>query len=269
VLIFTEPSRSGVVLVPQVSHAWLAWQIAQHWGNRRFLRPAPRAETLAAVLLHDSGWTGHDADPSCDDNGKIRAFDAMPLDIHLAIWEASVSRAALTSRYAGLLVAAHHRLLAARKAAAMAGSDDAGMAPLTAFVTAMERREARWIEALRVDERAGAFVNGRQRRANQEILAACDQVSVYLCAALGGPFTLSGVAPTGADIPIRVEPTGPRSWRLSPWPLEGARLKVHCEGWAVPAAVFPDRDAARDALASAPTVRLTFTLTRPSNPPRG
>ena len=41
---------SGTTLaIPQVSHAWLAWQAAAHWGNRAIARPAPRPEVLAAV----------------------------------------------------------------------------------------------------------------------------------------------------------------------------------------------------------------------------
>ena len=66
-----ERESSGALLIPQSSHAWLAWQLASHWGNRRFVRPAPRAEVLAAVLLHDSGWTEFDTDPGIDSTGGV------------------------------------------------------------------------------------------------------------------------------------------------------------------------------------------------------
>ncbi len=67
--IYREGDPSGTYLIPQTSHAWLAWQVAEHWGNRNFARPAPRAETLAAVLLHDSGWTESDGAPLLDEGG--------------------------------------------------------------------------------------------------------------------------------------------------------------------------------------------------------
>ena len=43
-----ELSPRGPLAIPQASHAWMAWQIARHWGNRRFARPTPAAEVLAA-----------------------------------------------------------------------------------------------------------------------------------------------------------------------------------------------------------------------------
>ena len=67
--------RQPMVLMPQASHAFAAWQIADHWGNRRFARAAPRAEVLAAVLLHDAGWTEFDRRPSVDPHGRIHTFD--------------------------------------------------------------------------------------------------------------------------------------------------------------------------------------------------
>ena len=47
--LFREGDPTGTYLIPQASHSWLAWQVAEHWGNRTFVRPAPRAEVLAAV----------------------------------------------------------------------------------------------------------------------------------------------------------------------------------------------------------------------------
>ncbi len=263
-LIFDHPSRPGVILVPQVSHAWLAWQIALHWGNRRFLRPAPRAETLAAVLLHDAGWTEHDQDPPVDARGCVRAFDSMPMQAHLAIWRRSIDVAAQFSRYAGLLVAAHHRLLAARKGAALPENDEASRGQIATFVASLRKMESGWIKVLRSDPRTAPSTAGSARRANQDILAACDQISVYLCAAIPGPFTVHAASPSGEEVPIRVEPVGPMTYRLNPWPLEGTRLAVHCEGAVLDSPVFPDRAALRRALRGASTTRLTFTLLRAS-----
>ena len=53
--LFRSTEPAAVLAIPQASHAWLAWQVAQHWGNRRIARPTLRAEVLAAVMLHDSG----------------------------------------------------------------------------------------------------------------------------------------------------------------------------------------------------------------------
>ena len=101
--VYRESDPSGTYLIPQTSHAWLAWQVAGHWGNRGFARPSPRAETLAAVLLHDSGWSEYDEAPELGDDGHIQTFDRMPTARHLAIWRASITRSAQYSRYCRLL----------------------------------------------------------------------------------------------------------------------------------------------------------------------
>ncbi len=67
--------ESGRSLIPQSSHAWLAWQLASRWGNRRFVRPAP-GRGARGGLLHD--WAG----PSSIDPGRLDwrpvTFDRMP-----------------------------------------------------------------------------------------------------------------------------------------------------------------------------------------------
>ena len=47
---------AGALVVPHSAHALLAFQLADHWGNRATPYPTPRADVLAAVLLHDAGW---------------------------------------------------------------------------------------------------------------------------------------------------------------------------------------------------------------------
>ena len=117
-----DPART--IAIPQASHAWLAWQLAEHWGNRRFNRPLPRAEVLAAVMLHDSGWNDFDVAPGIDDDGRPKTFDRMDVETHLEIWRKSVGRAALVSRYAGLLVANHFCRMAEVKTADLLSRGD-------------------------------------------------------------------------------------------------------------------------------------------------
>lgn len=267
--IYRDPGSEGATLIPQASHAWLAWQVAEHWGNRRISRPAPRAEVLAAVLLHDSGWTEFDRDPGLDPDGRPPAFDSMPVADHLAIWRESVNRAALHSRYAGLLVAAHFRRLAAFKSVDSGAPERAGGRLVGEFCEAMAALEEGWVVALSDDPRAAPFVKPVPLRANQLLLAFCDRLSVHLCAGLAGDFSLPVAAADGSDTVVRVTPLGGGRWRLSPWPLEGAELRVHCEARRPGSTTFEDRETLRSALERAPVERLSFTLLRPSRAGRG
>ena len=263
--LYPNGSSSGAIAIPQASHAWLGWQVAQHWGNRRFARPAPRAEVMAAVMLHDVGWTEFDLDPGIDDRGRPITFDRMPVAEHLDIWRSSVQRAAAFSRYAGLMVAHHFVGLVRNKTSDLLERGDtvSGRAA-EAFRAEMDRLQEGWRESLVQDPRYAPFLDGEGWRINIGLLAACDRMSVYLCAALGSPFTLSGRTAQGEGEQIRATRVGAERWRVQPWPLEGDRLKLQVEGRLLGATRFGSREEARHALARAPVVRLNFVLVRPS-----
>lgn len=263
--LYREHDPSGPLLITQVSHAWLAWQVAEHWGNRGFARPAPRAEVLAAVLLHDGGWTDFDGDPGVDEDGRPITFDRMPVAAHLEIWRSSVARAAAHSRYAGLLVAAHHSGLVDRKTGALLDrSDTTGARAAQAFRAEMERLQATWREGLTADPRYRPYLEGAAWEASSALLEACDRISVYLCGELGAPFTVTAHTPSGDLQEVRMSSEDGVTWRVQPWPLEGDRVRLHCEGRRMAGVHLASREALSEALRRAPTERLTFVLERPS-----
>jgi len=252
--------------IGQASHGLLAWQIARHWGARPFLRPAPAAETLAAVLLHDAGWTAFDADPGVDAGGRPRTFDRMPAGQHLAIWERSVAIAGAFSRYTGLLVAEHTLRLAGRKLEEARAAGDGGTAALTgAFAARLEAEIERSRNELAADPRYGQALAGRGHAANGSILAACDALAVLLCAAMPGPFTLTPSVRRGEAVPVTVRREDPRTLRLRPWPLEGRGLTIHAEGRRIEVRPYA-AEALRTVLAAAPVERVSFRILPPGAP---
>jgi len=54
------------------------------------------------------------------------------------------------------------------------------------------------------------------------------------------------------------------TWRVQPWPLEGERLTLQCEGRRIQSTNFASEEDFRETMARAPTVRLVFTLLRSS-----
>lgn len=263
--LFTEPGTRGAVLISQTSHSWLAWQLADHWGNRRFPAPSPRAEVLAAVLLHDGGWTAFDAEPGVDGRGRPRTFDRMPPIEHLAIWRSSVRQAAAHARFAGLMVASHFARLAERKTRdLLASGDTAAARSAESFRAEMEREQAAWREALAVDPRYLPFLDGRGWNVNASVLAACDLVSVHLCGALPRPFEAPAFNASGELEVLSFEPESGRSLVVRPWPLKGSRVRLQVEGRRVPSPHFESARELHEAIRRAPVERLTFTLMRPS-----
>lgn len=251
--------------IAQTSHAWMAFQLASHWGNRRFRRPSPRAEVLAAVLLHDAGWTDFDLGPGVDEDGRPLTFDRMPVTEHLAIWEGCVTRSALYSRYAALLVASHVQGLAHRKEGDAASRGDSRLlATVRDWRRALAARQESWRLTLAVDPRYARCLAGPAWEANRALLAACDAVSVHLCADIPGPFTVAAADRGGAPQEVSFEPLGGDVWKVRPWPLQGRRLDLQCEGRRLPAPRFAGAEALRLALAAAIGERRSFALVSPS-----
>jgi len=253
------------VLIPQVSHSWLAWQLAEHWGNRRFARPAPRAEVLAAVLLHDCGWTEFDSDPGIDATGRPRAFDRMPVQEHLEVWRASVSRAALYCRYAALLVATHFASLAEVKTRDLLDLGDTEAARrVQVFGAEMMRRRGAWREALANDARFQPYIDGTGWQVNTSLLVACDRVAVFLCASLPSPWTAETATSSGETETLEFTQIDNRAWRVRPWPFQGDRVRLQCEGRRVSRLEFSSGEELRKVLQQSPVDRLSFALVRPS-----
>jgi len=260
-----DEASGSHLAISQLSHSWMAWQIARHWGNRRFARPAPLAEVLAAVLLHDSGWATFDGQPSLGPDGRPRTFDSMETAVHLEIWRQSVRLARQTSRYAGLLVADHHRMLAARKLRDLAGRGDrTGVEQTKAFDHEMAANVASLEAELTRDPRYEHALHGPGRRTNALILAAADRLAVWLCAGLPFPIELPATRREGEDRSVAIRELEPGRLRLDPWPMEGSRITVHCEGARLTKTRFANAGELAEALAASSTERLSFQLLRAS-----
>jgi len=263
--IYGENEPAGPVLIPQVSHAWLAWQLAEHWGNRRFARPAPRPEVLAAVLLHDAGWSEFDTNPTIDDAGRPHIFNRMPVSEHLAIWRSCVTRTSLHNRYAGLLVAAHFSALAEIKTRDLLEKGDTASARAVQVCRAeLLRRQEAWRESLRADARYSNSLVGPGWESNLRLFTLCDRLAVYLCATVPAPFEIEAPT-TGSDTTgLRFTAEEHRAWRVRPWPFSGDKVRLQCEGRKLSRLVFESMDEYREMVHGSPVVRLTFTLLRSS-----
>jgi hypothetical protein len=263
--LYPRDGSGSVLAIPQVSHAWLACQLAEHWGNRRFSRPVPRAEVLAAIMLHDSGWSDFDLAPGINADGRPRTFDRMPPDGHLEIWRTSVERTAMHSRYAALLVARHFADMAAVKTADLLERGDTASARLAeSFRAEMERRIASWEESLSSDARYQGCLAGPGRESNANLLTLADRISVFLCGALESDFEVMAPTASGGIESVRIAALDPSRWRVDPWPMEGDRVRLQCEGRLLPSLRFSSADELQATLRRAPVERLSFTLMRAS-----
>jgi hypothetical protein len=205
----------------------MAWQLASHWGNRRIARPAPRAEVVSAALL--AGWGADEGEPAW---------------VH---WRSAVDRAARISLYAAML-------LAARFAERAEGAAD-DLAAVGSFREDMARQVAACQETLAADARYQRVLGGAGFAVNVALLTAWEEVVEGLAGADAAPFVVRAPDRTGSPVEVTLAPLGDRRWRVHPWPLQGERLQLHCEG---------RRGGAGGGAAGGPLEGVTFALLRPS-----
>jgi hypothetical protein len=155
--------------------------------------------------------------------------------------------------------------MAERKASDLLERDDtAGARTAQSFVAEMGRLERSWREKLDTDARYRPFLEGPGREVNSRLLDTCDRISVYLCASLPAPFEVWAQNAGGDTEVICFETVDDTTWRVQPWPLEGERLTLQCEGRRLQSTNFTSLEDFRETMARAPVVRLVFTLLRSS-----
>jgi hypothetical protein len=246
----------GLVAIPQSAHAFLAFQLADHWGNRLTPRPSPRAEVLAVVLLHDLGWDGREESPRLGPDGLPIAFDTLPDEEREPVWTASVERAALRGRYVAYLVSHHVTTLATRNS----------RRPHLRFVAREETRRARLCAEMANDARYAATLRGRIDEINRAVVRLVDEIAVHLSQGTHGKVEIPDLPQRNGSTSLTLEEIDTRVYRLHPWPLLGRRLDLHTEGLLLPAARFADEAALREAWLRASSVHLRWSLLAAGTP---
>jgi hypothetical protein len=249
-----HPFGNATVAIAQSAHAFMVFQIAEHWGNRLTPRPAPRPEVLAAVLLHDAGWDGRE-EPRRAEDGRPLAFDTLPTGEREALWNSAVERAALRSRYVAYLVSHHVSTLAALSAAR--AHDE--------FLARQESLRARLREELAGDPRYAAALAPARDEVNRAVVRLADAIAVHLAAGGEANARFPDLPRRGGSAPLAIARVAERAYRLRPWPLLGRRLTVSAEGRLLPDQPFADDASLAAAWRGATTVRLTWTLLPPGS----
>lgn len=252
-----HPVDEGWVAVTQSAHALLSFQLADHWGNRSTPRPAPRADVLAAALVHDLGWDGREEPPRRAQDGTPLAFDTVSDHERRQIWSDSATRASIRGDYVGYLVSHHVSYLADQLST---GSHEQLLA-----AEAVRRRHL--VARLASDARYRQCLRGRQDEINRAVVRLCDAIAVHLL--------LAGDGVRLRDLPQREGPSelaltsiGGSDLRLRPWPFAGRRLSVHAEGRRLRQRRFADDASLERAWRQAERVRLTWHLLAPGTPRR-
>lgn len=246
--MIVRSTADGLVLVTQSAHALLAFQLAEHWGNRITPRPSPRAEVLAAVLLHDAGWDHWDQYPQWDEAEGPLGFETWPSgEEREKLWRESLAHATQRGRYVEYLVGYHVLHLA----------ETYSPNQHQEFVRELRQHLQRLREQLVQEPRFRQIQATGQDEVNRHIMRVVDALAIYL---LRPParWEIPEVPLKEGPASLQLIPAGPNLFRLHPWPFVGSRLTVRVEGYRLPT----QAPVPKDTWSQLPRVTLAFTLLR-------
>jgi hypothetical protein len=248
-------TNEGWWLVTHPEHARLAGEFASHWGNDLFAAPEPRTHVLHGVYAHDDGWAARDAKPQITAQGKpaafstelvgaYAAFEEIDLAAYLTVRREAVQLVALRDAYAAVLISMHtHNLLTERADRSTIRAEQ--LPWLDAFL--VEQMTLQRLLRERMTEEAKLppqHLSAEALYRNFQLLQACDNLSLLSCVDFAGeatllhPFTLSD----GTRSEVRVQRTGERSLRLTPYPLDGPEILLKLKARFLPQLVFESDD---------------------------
>ena len=237
----------GALAIGQLSHAWLAGQLARAWGNARFGEVDRREEVVLGAQQHDIGWADFDLHPQLNpQTGLPRSFLETTVEDHLSIWRTAPERLLTQSAFAALVVSMHGVWLSELRA--KAAPEHAGA--LTAYIEAERARQVRLCAALGVSE--------PQKERTRRQVATWDQMSLVLCNAWP-PSPVESVPTADGVTDIRMAAGGDGRWSLDPWPFRVDWIEVQCEARRLRSR-YSDEATMRREFEQAVPVKLTFVL---------
>jgi len=239
-----RPGDDGVLAIGQLSHSWLAGQLARAWGSERFGGVEPREEVVLGAEQHDIGWALFDLEPRFNpDTGLPRSFLELTVDDHLEIWRDAPDHLLTQSLHAALVVSMHGSSLSELRAAGR--SDDAER--VRDHIDAEHARQRALRQLLGVSE--------VQAERTRRQMWTWDGLSLALCHGWR-PFVARDVPTAGGEL---VDVTLAEDDTVDPWPFAAERVEVRCEARRL-APRYDDEPAMLEGFAAARIETVRFAL---------
>jgi hypothetical protein len=264
-LIRTQPDGS-LWIITQPTHAWLAGQLAEAWGNEGFAVPEPRDELILATHHHDDGWGTWEAAPTLGPNGRLPSFTEMDIDLHIELWRRGIITNSALSPFAALMTALHATALYRGRLASRNDPPE-----VRAKIEGFQAEAADLIRRLRSElarhPRIGPALpdsDAPRNYAHLRLLQVWDLISLLLCGGLTAPRTVDAVPALNGSVSLVISPSasgpepGAEHFHVRPWPF-GSRPFTLWAGYRhVPRGTFDGDADLQAALTGAPWDVLEF-----------
>ncbi len=251
----------GLIMLTQPMHAWIAAQLARHWGNEAFGTFAPWEEVCLGAEQHDVGMTAWDQAPTLNpQTGRPYSFMNMPTREHVTGWAHAGRQALAQGRYPALLTSLHGTGLYERYHDWTRDTPDEARAARDYLNDEYAFQE--WLlDTLRSDPVYAPHATPEAVARNRRLVAAWDRLSLALCHGVRAPVTITDVPTAASDTSLTLAPldSDPLNVTVDPWPFRADAVRLICEGRRLPQ-TFADETAMHAALAAAPWITIVTHL---------
>ena len=252
---------AGLIVISQPVHAWIAAQLARHWGNTAFGLFAPWEEVCLGAEQHDIGMTAWEREPTLNpETGRPYHFRNMPVREHVQCWAGAARLALVQGRYTALLTSLHGTGLYERFHDWTRDTPEEAQAARD-YLKAEHTFQEWLLGTLRDDPVYAPYATEQAVTRNRRLVSAWDRLSLVLCYGVRAPTVIADVPTADAETTLTLAPVDddPCNITVDPWPFHTYTVSLVCEGRRLPQ-TFTDETAMRAALAAAPWVTIATTL---------
>ena len=220
---------SAWLLIAQVEHARVAFELAQQWGEPPFSSPRPQDVLLPTILRHDDGWRPWEMQPDVDEQtGRPLAFTEMATEVSHDIWKRSIDACEDLGPLSQYLISAHFLHLRSQ-------GDSAETEAGRGFLQEYQKRSARWLSEW-IGLNATSHTEALAREALQ-YLQLFDAISLWLCC---DRVTASRSFLDPEQRTVTMSADDSTCIVVSPWPFTNSRLPIEITGRVVPVRAYQD-----------------------------
>ena len=224
-----DDNSSAWLLIPQPTHARIAYELACSWGCSPVTTPQFAEILLPTLLCHDDGWHDWERKPDVESrSGKPYSFTEMIPEDAQRIWEASIRACRKLGPLAQYLVASHFIFLCGR-------GDSAATSGAIQFSREYGRRADDWLAAWQKESPATNTTEAAHTVLSY--LQMFDFLSLWFCCTeQNEPYQCK--TPDGCRLEFKRTPEG--HIHVQPWPWHVSQVNLRLTARLVPARRYQD-----------------------------
>ena len=256
---------TGLIVITQPTHAWVAGCLARAWGNQEFGSFAPKQEVCLGAEQHDIGWLMWENSPTLNPNtGYPHSFMEVPTEVHVNIWSGAKQFILPSGRYAALLVSLHGTGLYERFRS-WQNSPTSSQKLVQEYLRQEKFFQQKLTSNLLDDPYYAQYATAEVIERNRSLVAVWDSLSLALCMGVRKQQHFDRVPTAFGETTLTISPLNDhiKQIEVTPWCFQQAEVKLVYEGRLLQEQ-FTDETKMRTALESAKWVTITTLLTPPS-----